>query len=96
MTSKPFPPPKGMPSFWRSRPGHLDDHRTTNVLPTECDILIIGAGYSGASLLTHFLSQDESVKKTFLVLEARQLCSGATGRNGMTGLRCLSRRQKLL
>ncbi|WKT50679.1 FAD dependent oxidoreductase [Fusarium oxysporum f. sp. vasinfectum] len=82
MSSKPFPPPNGMTSFWRSSPGSLDNHRSTKELPSQCDILIIGAGYSGASLVTHMLSQPESKDKSIVVLEARQLCSGATGRNG--------------
>ncbi|EXM20527.1 hypothetical protein RAB80_009180 [Fusarium oxysporum f. sp. vasinfectum] len=82
MSSKPFPAPNGMTSFWRSSPGSLDNHRSTKELPSQCDILIIGAGYSGASLVTHMLSQPESKDKSIVVLEARQLCSGATGRNG--------------
>ncbi|KAF5603832.1 gamma-glutamylputrescine oxidoreductase [Fusarium subglutinans] len=82
MSSKPFPPPNGMTSFWRSSPGSLDNHRSTAGLPSKCDILIIGAGFSGASLVTHMLSQPESKDKSIVVLEARQLCSGATGRNG--------------
>ncbi|CVL11576.1 related to oxidoreductase [Fusarium proliferatum] len=82
MSSRPFPPPNGMSSFWRSSPGSLDNHRSTKDLPSQCDILIIGAGYSGASLVTHMLSQPESKDKSIVVLEARQLCSGATGRNG--------------
>jgi hypothetical protein len=83
MSSKPFPPPNGMTSFWRSSPGSLDNHRSTEELPSLCDILIIGAGYSGGSLVTHMLSQTESKDKSIVVLEARQLCSGATGRNGL-------------
>ncbi|KAI1024117.1 hypothetical protein LB504_005042 [Fusarium proliferatum] len=82
MSSRPFPPPNGMSSFWRSSPGSLDNHRSTKHLPSQCDILIIGARYSGASLVTHMLSQPESKDKSIVVLEARQLCSGATGRNG--------------
>ncbi|KAI7759779.1 hypothetical protein LZL87_009102 [Fusarium oxysporum] len=82
MSSKPFPAPNGMTSFWRSSPGFLDDYRSTEDLPSQCDILIIGAGYSGGSLVTHMLSQPESKDKSIVVLEARQLCSGATGRNG--------------
>ncbi|KAM5380873.1 hypothetical protein ACJZ2D_003397 [Fusarium nematophilum] len=77
-----FPPPRGMTSFWRSSPGPLDNHRSSESLPSQCDILIIGAGFSGASLVTHLLSQEESRTKSILILEARQLCSGATGRNG--------------
>ncbi|KAF5671680.1 oxidoreductase [Fusarium heterosporum] len=82
MTSKPFPPPNGMTSFWRSSPGSLDNHRSTDSLPSQCDILIIGAGFSGGALATHLLSHPESNNKSIVVLEARQLCSGATGRNG--------------
>ncbi|KAF5670466.1 oxidoreductase [Fusarium denticulatum] len=82
MSSKPFPPPNGMTSFWRSSPGPLDNHQSTAELPSKCDILIIGAGFSGASLVTHMISQPESKGKSIVVLEARQLCSGATGRNG--------------
>ncbi|KAG9250104.1 FAD dependent oxidoreductase [Emericellopsis atlantica] len=80
--SKPFPPARGMTSFWRSNPGSLDNHRSTESLPSECDILIIGAGYSGASLLTHLLANEKYKDKSIVVLEARQLCSGASGRNG--------------
>ncbi|RGP60777.1 hypothetical protein FSPOR_10458 [Fusarium sporotrichioides] len=83
MNSRPFPSPNGMSSFWRSSPGALDNYRSTAQLPSESDIIIIGAGYSGASLVTHMLSQPESKDKSIVVLEARELCSGATGRNGM-------------
>lgn len=82
MSAKPFPASKGMLSFWRTTTGSLDNHRSTEALPSDCDILIIGAGYSGGSLLTHLQAQEESKGKSILVLEARQLCSGATGRNG--------------
>ncbi|GKU09364.1 unnamed protein product, partial [Fusarium langsethiae] len=82
MNSRPFPSPNGMSSFWRSSPGALDNYRSTAQLPSESDIIIIGAGYSGASLVTHMLSQPESKDKSIVVLEARELCSGATGRNG--------------
>ncbi|UPK90513.1 hypothetical protein LCI18_001448 [Fusarium solani-melongenae] len=80
----PYPHPKGMPSFWRSTPGVLDNHRSTENLPTTADIVIIGAGYSGASIVTQLLRHPSyPVKKpSILVLESRQLCSGATGRNG--------------
>jgi hypothetical protein len=76
-----------MSSFWRSSTGSLDDHRTTDALPGQTDVLIIGGGYSAGALLTHLLSQNDAKDKNFLVLEARQLCSGATGRNGTSLLR---------
>ncbi|KAG8349655.1 hypothetical protein FVEN_g12119 [Fusarium venenatum] len=72
-----------MVSFWRSSPGVLDNHRSTVSITfgVECDIIIIGAGYSGASLVTHMLSVPESRDKSIVVLEDLELCPGATGRN---------------
>ena len=85
MKSKPYPQPAaGFEShipFWRTSPHELDAHRSTPDLPSECDILIIGGGYSGASVAYHIFQGNETPPNTVL-LEARQLCSGATGRNG--------------
>jgi glycine/D-amino acid oxidase-like deaminating enzyme len=47
--------------------------------------VIIGAGYSGVSLAYHLykqLSHADQPDPAITVLEARQICSGATGRNG--------------
>ncbi|KAF4442689.1 Gamma-glutamylputrescine oxidoreductase [Fusarium acutatum] len=83
MCSASFPRPEGMSSFWRTEPGNLDNHRSTAELPTSVDIVIIGAGYAAAAILTHILATTSSEDRpSILVLEARQLCSGATGRNG--------------
>ncbi|KAJ9269195.1 hypothetical protein DTO212C5_4690 [Paecilomyces variotii] len=67
--------------FWRTAPHELDKHRSTPDLPTECDILIVGAGFSGASLAYHIYDGNPS-PPSVLILEAREACSGATGRNG--------------
>ncbi|CAG9941560.1 unnamed protein product [Clonostachys rosea f. rosea IK726] len=80
--TKPYPHPHGMPSFWRTSPGELDTFRSSENIPETTDIAIIGAGFSGGSLVTHLLSTEEGRGKSILVLEARELCSGATGRNG--------------
>ncbi|KAJ4051114.1 hypothetical protein NW760_001098 [Fusarium oxysporum] len=78
-----FPPLEGMSSFWRTDLGNLDNHQSTAELPTCVDIAIIGAGYSAAAILTHILATTPAADRpSILVLEARQLCSGATGRNG--------------
>ncbi|KNB09434.1 hypothetical protein FOXG_10012 [Fusarium oxysporum f. sp. lycopersici 4287] len=77
-----FPPLEGMSSFWRTDLGNLDNHQSTAELPTCVDIAIIGAGYSAAATLTHILATTPAADRpSILVLEARQLCSGATGRN---------------
>lgn len=79
--------PPGLPrsnptvSYWQDPPDAIADHRTTPELPQSADIVIIGSGISGASIAFNILDQ-EPMKKV-IVLEARQACSGASGRNGM-------------
>ncbi|KAJ5392956.1 hypothetical protein N7465_011930 [Penicillium sp. CMV-2018d] len=84
MEAKHTPVPNGMTSFWRTEPHFLDSHRSTDTLPRECDIVVIGAGYAGASIVHHILDQVSPGSKppSIVILEARQACSGATGRNG--------------
>lgn len=76
-----FPFSTSTTSFWRSQPSILDNYRSTPELPTEVDVAIIGAGLSGVSTAYHILQQSSS-SPSIAILEARQLCSGATGRNG--------------
>ncbi|RJE22483.1 FAD dependent oxidoreductase [Aspergillus sclerotialis] len=76
-----LPRPHGTVPFWRLQPGELDNFRSTGDLPDTADIVIIGGGYSAAALVTHIQKQYPS-HPSIVVLEARQLCSGATGRNG--------------
>lgn len=70
--------------FWRSSPDELDNHRSSEQLPAKADVVIIGAGYAGASIAHHLLEQigERSQKPAIVILEAREACSGATGRNG--------------
>ena len=84
MAEKPYPVQKSTTSFWRTNLHPLDSHRSTETLPTSADIVIIGAGYAGASVVHHLLEHESfSKRKPFVViLEAREACSGATGRNG--------------
>jgi hypothetical protein len=80
-TKMAFPVPNSTTSFWRTQLDALDNHRSTVELPAEADIVIVGAGYSGASIAHHLLEQG-SGPKSIVILEAREACSGATGRNG--------------
>ncbi|KAF2690895.1 DAO-domain-containing protein [Lentithecium fluviatile CBS 122367] len=68
-------------SYWlqQVRCDPLLDHRTTEDLPAEADTVIIGSGLTGTLVAKHHLETwpDRSV----VVLEAREFCSGATGRN---------------
>lgn len=75
-----YPNPKSTPPFWRIDPHALDKYRSSD-LPTKCDVVIIGAGYAGAATAYHLYDENPSPPSVVL-LEARQACSGATGRNG--------------
>lgn len=89
----PCPLPVSHPtkSFWlHSAPdcNPLADRGSTSALPQQVDILIIGSGISGISTLYHLvqgLRKSSRSDTTIAVLEARQFCSGATGRNGGEG-----------
>ncbi|KAL4871867.1 hypothetical protein BDV12DRAFT_194015 [Aspergillus spectabilis] len=81
--SQPALAPNSITSFWRTQPHRLDSHRSTQSLPEQCDIVVIGAGYAGASVAHHILEQtDPSNRPSIVILEGREACSGATGRNG--------------
>lgn len=77
------PQPNSSTSFWHSEPSEfLLGHRTTPELPEEADIVIIGSGITGASI-SRFLSEDIRAKNlNVIMLEAREACWCATGRNG--------------
>ncbi|KAG9659312.1 FAD dependent oxidoreductase, partial [Aureobasidium melanogenum] len=81
-----FPVPNSTLSYWRSDPHPIDSYCSSEKLPSECDIAIIGSGMTGVSTAYHLSrlhTADESGKKpSIVVLDARQVCSGATGRNG--------------
>ncbi|CAA9959597.1 hypothetical protein PTMSG1_03014 [Pyrenophora teres f. maculata] len=83
--AKPFPVPNATPSYWRKDVGAIDNHRSTETLPATSDVVIIGAGYVGASVAHHLVEESGSrggAVPSILTLEAREACSGATGRNG--------------
>lgn len=74
-----------MVSFWRTNPHVLDDHRSTPEVPARVGIAVIGAGYAGVSTIYHILQSCKAknvATPSIVLLEARQACSGATGRNG--------------
>jgi len=77
----PLPHPKPLPSYWISPPSDLANHRTTEDLPEEVDVLIIGSGYTGAAT-AYYLLQNPDGRPSTVILEARDACSGATARNG--------------
>ncbi|KAI1122455.1 FAD dependent oxidoreductase [Nemania abortiva] len=79
--------PAGLPvdnptkSYWLSEPSEiLLGHRTTKDLPQAADVVIVGSGITGA-FAAHCLKEKAPDLKV-VMLEAREACSGATGRNG--------------
>lgn len=80
-----FPVENPTQSFWLDDPPFPE---LVNVqspsLPDEADVVIIGSGITGAAIARSILQEckRKGVSKKVVVLEARQLCSGATGRNG--------------
>ncbi|CAF4152556.1 unnamed protein product, partial [Adineta steineri] len=63
---------------------NLSNYRSTVDLPSESDIVIIGSGYAGSSC-AYYLYKNTGLTKNPLkitMIEARETCSGATGRNG--------------
>lgn len=84
-STHPFPTTKSTSSYWRKYNKPIDNHRSTETIPTETDIVIVGAGYSGASVAHHLIQESEHHERpipSIVILEAREACSGATGRNG--------------
>ncbi|KAG1897088.1 FAD dependent oxidoreductase-domain-containing protein [Suillus fuscotomentosus] len=78
-------------SFWiDSSPdaNPLARHGSQDPLPSKADVCIIGAGITGVGVAYHLIellnNASLSVKHplSIAILEARDFCSGATGRNG--------------
>ncbi|ETS74279.1 hypothetical protein PFICI_14145 [Pestalotiopsis fici W106-1] len=76
-----FPVANATVPFWRTELHELDSHRSTEELPAEQDVVIIGAGFSGTTC-AYYLTDDNAESPKITILEAREACSGATGRNG--------------
>lgn len=84
----PLPYPDPTKSFWlHSSPdcNPLADVGAETPLPDAVDVAIIGSGHSGICVLYHLVAQLRTSNRNvtrIAVFEARQFCSGATGRNG--------------
>lgn len=72
-------------SYWQDPPDEIADLRSTADLPDKADIVVIGSGISGAAIAWNLLESSGDGSHdgpSVVMLEARQACSGATGRNG--------------
>ncbi|OOF93921.1 hypothetical protein ASPCADRAFT_209176 [Aspergillus carbonarius ITEM 5010] len=79
-----FPVDDPITSYWLKDPHPLASYCSSPTVPNHCDIAIIGTGLAGVATAFHILSAPhaEQNKLRVVLLEARQVCSGATGRNG--------------
>jgi hypothetical protein len=69
-------------SSWQVPPDALQKYTSSKTLPRDIlDVAIIGSGVSGTSVAWHLLHNTSKPLRT-IILEARDVCSGATGRNG--------------
>lgn len=77
-----LPPPLGQLSPWqRSTRSHpLLNAGKDDPLPASADVIIIGSGMCGAVTANALLKHQQRPGK-IVVLEAREICSGASGRN---------------
>ncbi|KAI4724266.1 FAD dependent oxidoreductase [Aureobasidium sp. EXF-10728] len=67
-------------SYWQDPPDEIANLQSTKELPKHADYIIIGSGISGAAIAYNLTKKNPN--NSILILEARQACSGATGRNG--------------
>ncbi len=84
-----LPVPSPTRPFWHQDGHILSSHRSTEEIPASQDVLVIGAGFTGAAC-AYYLSHASEGPASVTVLEAREACSGATGRNGKLSFSGLS------
>lgn len=86
-----FPRPEYSTSYWlaHNTPSPLTGHNATTALPhtsaeEPADVVVVGSGISGAFAAYNLLNPPDgrAPPKSVVLLEAREVCSGATGRNG--------------
>ncbi|KZP16559.1 FAD dependent oxidoreductase, partial [Athelia psychrophila] len=65
-------------SFWTVPKSSIANHLSE--LPKHADIVVIGSGLTGASFSRTILKSDRPLQ--VVMLDARQVCAGASGRNG--------------
>jgi hypothetical protein len=66
--------------FWLSARSRLDRYRSSECIPSSTDLVIVGSGLSGVMLAYQLLLVKPEL--SIVMLEAREVCSGASARNG--------------
>ncbi|PQE31251.1 FAD dependent oxidoreductase superfamily protein [Rutstroemia sp. NJR-2017a WRK4] len=71
--------------FWHKEKHPIHNHGSDeeSPIPEFSDVVIIGAGYAGVATAYNIVKGNPTGQKlSVTILEARSVCSGATGRNG--------------
>ncbi|PQE14213.1 FAD dependent oxidoreductase superfamily protein [Rutstroemia sp. NJR-2017a BVV2] len=69
--------------FWHKEKHPIHDEGSDTPLPASSDVVIIGAGYAGVATAYNIVKGNPTDQKlSVTILEAKSVCSGATGRNG--------------
>lgn len=83
--TRPFPVDGSTQSYWQhegQKNGLSEKLKQNNIdFPDICDVAIVGGGYAGIATAYHLLKSTSPPPRVVL-LEGREPCSGATGRNG--------------
>ena len=83
MTADPqLPRPNPTTAFWQEPPHPTVSNVQSSALPQTTDFAVIGSGITGCSVTKALLEDPSLAGKHVTVLEARTVCSSATGRNG--------------
>lgn len=71
-----LPVPNSTHSYWINTPGAnpLADYGSTDDIPSEADVCIIGAGITGVSTAYHLSRAEETKGLKTVILEARDFC----------------------
>lgn len=78
-----MPPTNPTRSVWQDPPHELSTAKSS-VVPTTADVVILGSGITSCAVASTLLSTSDAFdeKPSVVILEARTLVSGASGRNG--------------
>ncbi|KAF9887401.1 hypothetical protein FE257_010256 [Aspergillus nanangensis] len=73
-----IPVPNSTASYWLSQPSKI--HKIQSPWIDTADVVVIGSGITATSIAKTLLAKKPGLQ--VVLVEARDLCSGATGRNG--------------
>ena len=96
MSDPQLPRPKPTTSLWQEPINRWVGSVESSLLPQKADFVVIGSGVAACGVVRSLLTNSGSGKASVALLEARGLCSGATGRNGGQLTRLPPTRHKLM